>query len=261
MINCSTYYFEDLKRGYYQYPLDSFNEQFKSYLDHFNSDSQIVVHRHPNLMFYNYMRKLSINNVKGSFGISIVINGLETSSIKSLFRLFERVFQSIVSDGIILTIDASGCIVPKEAPFASFAKHFDQISARIGALINVGHHSFVPMMPVNYSSSRDYYDCISLAEGEAKVKERLAQFNVLYIAKYNKITTPELNGLAVRIENLSEQLEYLKERNQELEKNHSGYYSSNRWKRIAFWLLAILVVLLIGSVYCITCGLISFNIP
>ena len=98
MINCSTYYFEDLKRGYYQYPLDSFNAQFKSYLDHFNSDSQIVVHRHPNLMFYTYMRKLSINNVKGSFGISIVINGLETSSIKSLFRLFERVFQNRCPD-------------------------------------------------------------------------------------------------------------------------------------------------------------------
>lgn len=260
MINCSTYFFEVVKRGYYQYPLDSLCEQFKSYMDYFKSDSQIVVHRHPNLVYYTYMRKLSSDNGNGCFGISIVINGLETSSIRSLFRLFERVFHSIVSEGIILTIDASGSIVPKEAPFASFAKHFDQISDNISALINAGHNYFIPMMPVNYSASWDL-DCISLAEGDAKVNERLAQFNVLCIEKNTETTSPELNGLALRIENLSEQLEYLKERNQELENNRSRYELPNRWKRIAFLLLGILVALIIGLVYCFFCGFISFNIP
>lgn len=261
MINCSTYFFEGIKRGYYQYPLDSLSEQFKSYQDHFNCDSQIVVHRHPNLVYYTYMRKLLNDNGNGCFGISIVINGLETSSIKSLFRLFERVFQSIVSEGIILTIDASGNITPKEAQFASFAKHFDQISDNISSLINAGRSSFVPMMPVNYSASWDDYVCISLSEGDSTLKERLTQFNVLYITNNNETSSPELNGLAVRIKNLSEQLEYLKERNQELEKKLSGHDSSTSWKSFSFSLLAILVVLVLGLVYCINCGLLSLNIP
>ena len=178
-----------------------------------------------------------------------------------MFRLFERVFQSIVSEGVILTIDAFGDIVPKEAQFASFAKHFDHISDSISALINAGCNSFVTMMPVNYSASCDDYNCISLLEGDSKLKERLTQFNVLYISNNNETASPELNGLAVRIKNLSEQLEYLKERNQELEKKLSGHDSSTSWKSFSFSLLTILVVLILGLVYCISCGLFSFNIP
>ena len=261
MINCSTYFFEGTKRGYYQYPLDSLSEQFKSYQDHFDSDSQIVVHRHPNLVYYTYMRKLSSDNGNGCFGISVVINGLETSSIKSLFRLFERVFQSIVSEGIILTIDASGDIVPKEAQFASFAKHFDKISDSISSLINTGRSSFVPMMPVNYSASWDDYDCMSLSEGDSKLKERLTHFNVLFITNNDETSSPELNGWRIRIKNLCEQLEYLKERNQELEKKHLGHDSSTSWKSFFFLLLTILVLLILGIVYCISCGLIAINLP
>lgn len=260
MINCSTYYFEGLKRGYLQYPYDSHDEQFKSYQEHFNSDSQIVVHRQPNLMYYTYMRKLSIDGGNASFGISIVVNGLETSSIKSLFRLFERVFQSIVSEGIILTINSNGDIIPKDVPFSSLAKHFDQLSAMISGYINEGHSSFEPMRPVNYSASYSDYDCISLAEGDTKIKERLYQFNILYITKNNETASPELNGLAVRIEHLSEQLEYLNERNQELEKQLSGGQSANGWKSFAISLLVVIVVLIFGIMYCANCGLITFNL-
>ena len=261
MINCSTYFFERLKRGYYQYPLDSHSEQFKSYQENFNSDSQIVVHRQPNLMYYTYMRKLSIDGGNSCFGISIVINGLETSSIKSLFRLFERVFQIIVSEGIILTINDCGDIVPQAASFISFAKHFDQLSGKISEYVNEGHNSFIQLRPVNYSASYNDYDCISLAEGDVKIKDRLSQFNVLYITKNNDTASPELNGLAVRIENLSGQLYYLKERKQELEIQLLGHHYSTRWKGLACSLLAVIVVLAIGVFYSINCGFITINLP
>ena len=261
MINCSILYFEVSKSGYYQYPLDSHSVQFKTYQENFNSDSQIVVHRQPHLMYYTYMRKLSVDGGKASFGISVVINGLETSNVKSLFRLYERVFQFIVSEGIILTINDNGDIVPQSVSFESLAKHFDLLSVKISEYINEGHNSFLPMRPVNYSSSYNDYDCISLAEGDWKLKERLSQFNLLYITKNNDTSSPELNGLAVRIEHLSGQLEYLKERNQYLEKQLSGDHSSIGWKSLVFALLAVIVVLAIGVLYCINCGLITFNLP
>lgn len=260
MINCSTYFFECLKNGYYQYPLDSHNEQFKSYQEHFYSDSQIVVHRRPNLMYYTYMRKLSLDGGSACFGVSVVINGLETSSIKSLFRLFERVFQHIVSEGVILTINASGDIVPQVAHFASFAKHFDQLAASIRGYINEGHNSFVPMRPVNYSASNNDFDCISIAEGDAKLKDRLSLFNVLYVVKNDETSSPELNGLAVRIEHLNGQIEYLKGRNQELEKQLSGHKSSNWWKGLSIFLIVIIAVLIIVMLYFISCGILSFNL-
>lgn len=261
MINCSTYFFEGIKREYYQYPLDSHREQFKSYQAHFNSDSQIVVHRKPNLMYYTYMRRLANNGGNAFFGIAVIINGLETSNIKSFFKLFERIFQKIVNEGTILTITKNGDIVPKDDPFVSYATHFDRLSGTISKYINEGQSFFLPMKPVNFAATNNDFDCVFLAEGEAKIRERLSQFNVLYIIKHNETLSPEINGLAIRIEHLGDQLEYLKERNRELEERRSEQPSSVSWKILAISLFVILCVICLVVLYCAGSGLISFNLP
>ena len=261
MINCTTYYFENLKHGYFQYPFDSVSDQFKSYLEHFDCDSQIVFHRQPNnLVYYTYMHKLSSGEGKDSFGISVVINGLETKSINSLFTLFERVFQRIVSDGVILTINSAGDIVPKGNPFSSYATHFDSISAQISEIINEGRRFFDIMLPVNYSAIDTEYECVSVLEGDSKVKERLNIFNLLYITKNNQSNSSELNGLALRIENLNQQLDYLREQNKELEKNISGQTMSWGWKYFSIILIILLGLLIFGLLYGINCGIVTFSL-
>ena len=258
-INCSTYFFEESKRGYSQYPHDYAEDTFKSYRDYFDADAQIVVHRRPNLMSYTYMKKLSDDGGEACFGISVVINGLETKSIRSLFKLFEKVFQQIVSEGEILTINSEGAIVPKGIVFSSYAKTFNRLSSTIKKYIDEGESFFSPMLPVVYSASEDDYTIISINEKEDVFRQNLTIYNKLFITKNCNTTSAELNGLAVKIENLSEQVEYLKKRNAELENKCKGQ-SIFGWKALAISSLTILIVLALIFIYCVACGLISFNL-
>ena len=258
-INCSSYFFEESKRGYSQYPHDYAEDIFKSYRKHFDADAQIVAHRRPNLMSYTYMKKLSDDGGEAYFGISVVINGLETKSIKSLFKLFEKVFQQIVSEGEILTINSEGTIVPKGIVFSSYAKTFNRLSSTIKKHIDEGESFFSLMLPVVYSASEDDYAIISINEKEDVFRQNLMIYNKLFITKNFNTTSAELNGLAVKIENLSEQVEYLKKRNAELENKCKGR-SNLGWKALAISSLTILIVLALIFVYCVACELISFNL-
>ena len=235
-INCSTYFFEESKRGYSQYPLDYAEDIFKSYREHFDADAQVVAHRRPNLMSYTYMKKLVEDGGVAFFGISVVLNGLETRSVKSLFKLFEKVFQQIVSEDELLTINPEGSIVSKGIVFSSSAKTFNRLSSTIKKYIDEGESFFSPMRPVVYSASEDDYAIISINEKEDVIRQNLTIYNKLFITKNCKTTSPELNGLAVRIENLSGQIEYLKKRNAELEKMRSGR-SAFGWKSLAIILI------------------------
>lgn len=261
MINCSTYFFENLKSGYHQYPDDFYSEQFKIYKEHFDTDAQLVIHRQSNLLYYTYMRKLSSGRAQECFGMSVIINGIETSNIKSLFKLFERIFQEIVSDGVILAINTEGDIIAKDVPFASYAKHFAHFSQKISEYINVGSHTFSQMLPVNYSSSTTDYGVVSLLEGDAKLKESLRQYNLIYITKDSENSSIVLNGLAVRIEHLTQQLEYFKERNNELQKKVAGNSIVNRWKSVSIALLIFIIIIVIAALYCVGSGILTFNLP
>lgn len=258
-INCSTYFFEESKRGYSQYPHDYAEDIFKSYRELFDTDAQIVAHRRPNLMSYTYMKKLSDSGCEAFFGISVVINGLETKSIKSLFKLFEKIFQQIVSEGEILTINSEGAIVSKGIVFSSYATSFNRFSSLIKNYIDEGESFFSPMLPVVYSASEDDYAIISINEKEGVFRQNLSIYNKLFITKNYNTTSAELNGLAVKIENLSQQVEYLKQRNAELENKCKGQ-SNLGWKALAISSLTIIIVLALIFIYCVACGLISFNL-
>ena len=259
MVNCSSYFFEESKRGYYQYPQDFTEDIFKSYGDSFDADSQIVAHRQPNLMYYTYMKRLSEDDSESYFGISTVINGLETTSIKSLFKLFERVFQQIVSEGEILTINSDGLIVTKDIVFSLYANKFHQLSSDIKHFIEEGADFFSPMQPVVYSSLEDDYVTIPIEERESVFRQHLMNNNKVFIIKNSKTVSAELNGLAVKIENLSGQIEYLKNRNAELE-SRNAVKQNYGWKALAISCLTIMIVITLGLIYCFACGLLSFNI-
>ena len=260
-LNSSSYFFELSKRGHFQYPQDFSSEMFNTYYEHFNTDSLIVVHRHPNLLYYTYMKRLSVESESSCFGMSIVVNGLETDSIKSLFRLFERVFQQIVSDGQVLLISNEGEIVRTKAPFSSLASYFEELSATISRLVAEGSNLFAPMRPVNYSSSDDDFCCFPISENESSIRYRLSKYNKLFIEKQAIAISSGQNGLAVRIANLTAQLKYQKARNEELEGKVKGGVSSDRkWKSIAIASICVSVLLIGVLFYFVTCGLVSINL-
>lgn len=258
MINCSSYFFEETKRGYFQYPQDYAADIFKQYRYNCEADAFIVAHRQPSLMYYTYIKRLSEDNEDSYFGISVVLNGLETTNIKSLFRLFEKIFQQIVFESEILTIE-EGLIMPKDIEFSSFANTFNRLSTDIKRCFEDGEEYFSSMSPFIYSVSEDDFATISIDGKESDFSRILTIHNKMFVTKKNKTTSSGLNGLAVKIENLSEQVEWLKQRNAELESNKGGK-SYIGWKTLAISSLTVFLLLVMVLIYFFVCGLISFNL-
>lgn len=194
------------------------------------------------------------------FGISILVNGLETRSFRSLFRLFERVFQRIVSDETVLKISPQGDYIYCDDQITSRAKYLNELSAVIERYVNDGESSFVPMFPLNVSTGINDYCQISLAAREHDILSKLQAYNKLIITKDTFSSNADLKGLALRLENLNQQLEYQKERNEELQKIADGKGIDGGWKMTALAFICITLVILLIILYSITNGLITINI-
>lgn len=254
MINSSTYFFWKSEKGYYQFPMDFNEDLFKSYSDTFNSDSQIVVHRNTNLMYYTYMRKVTESD-SHYIGISIVINGLETNSINSLFRLFEKIFEKIVVEEKILFYNNEGIIEFKDLVINSNIDYLDSLTLLIKEYVNQGRNSFNEILPINYSIGIDDYSIISIDEGDVAVKECIRNNNKVFIIKNSKLVSSELCGLKVRLVHLNEQIEFLKNYNNE----QNNYNKSNNnyitWMTISISLIIVITVF----VFAVLFGLITIS--
>lgn len=259
MINFSTYFFEESKRGYDQYPQDFAAEMFMTYGDNFVSDSQIVVHRHQTLMYYTYMKKLSEEKEKSYFGISVVINGSETTSIKSLYKIFEKVFQQIVAEGEILTVNANGDVVSTDIIFSSYVETFNRLSLVIKNYLEQGADFFSQLLPVNYSLSNQDFKRLSYDEKESYIQQNLKTHNILYITKTSSTTFNDLTAAIKKIKELNEQLDYLRKRNEELEIIVSGK-SHFDWRFLAIIAFIILIMMVFFFAYCFYCEIISLNL-
>ena len=247
-------------RGYSQYPFDSTASMFQSYNEYVSADSHIIVHRHPSLVYYTYLRRLTDENGMTYFGVSILVNGLETRSFKSLFRLFERVFQRMVSDENILKISPQGDFVCCDYQITSYAKYLNELSTTIEKYVNEGESTFVPMFPLNVSTGINDYCQISLGARDLDILSKLQTYNKLIITKDTSSSNAGLKGLALKIENLNQQLEYQKERNEELQKIANGKGVDGGWKMTALAFISITIVVLLIILYGVTSGLLTINI-
>ena len=257
MINCASYYVMKSQYGYSQYPFDSLSDIFHSYEGLIVSDSQIVVHRQQSLVYYTYLRRIS---GEGSFfGVSILINGLETHSFRSLFRLFDKVFQRMVSDDIVLSISSQGDFFCKVKNLTTYAKYLDEVSDSIARFVNEGEGSFTQMFPLSVSSGVDDFCQISVGVGENELLQKLYLYNKLVIIDEPGFSGAGLRGLALKIRHLSQQLEYQKERNSFLEQQLSGGGKDMIWKTIALSFICITLVVLLAILYGAVSGLITIN--
>lgn len=259
MINCASYYIMQSQYGYSQYPFDSLSDIYHSYEGLMMSDSQIVVHRQQSIVYYTYLRRLS-GDTGSFFGVSILINGLETHSFRSLFRLFDKVFQRMVSDDIVLSISSQGDFVCKVQDLPSCANYLDEVSGSITRFVNEGEGNFTHMFPLSVSSGIDNFCQISIGVGENELLQKLYNYNKLVIIDEPSSSGAGLRGLALKLRHLSQQLEYQQERNSVLEQQVSGGGKDMIWKKVALSFICITLVVLLTLLYSVVSGLITINI-
>ncbi|GEM_PF-4511734 len=112
-MNFSCYTF-GTPNGYDQYPSDTIIEQFGEVIQNHKNNSQLIVYRQNQLIYYTYVKRglLSKDYSKEAYwGMSIVVNGVCFCDVKGIYALFDMLFSFMISKGEIIKKDRQGKIV------------------------------------------------------------------------------------------------------------------------------------------------------
>lgn len=99
------YIFGVFDNGFTQCPNDSTSDVFKKIYSSSKAQTQIVIHRDGNLMYYCYIRKL---DKKRYVGFCVVLTGQYLTKIDSLFSLFENVVERMANKGSVIHYTENG---------------------------------------------------------------------------------------------------------------------------------------------------------
>lgn len=102
----AVYLFGEFCNGYTQYPDDESSKVFQKLLSVVKANTQIVIRRDGNLMYYAYIRKLSKR--RQYCGICIVEAGQYYTDVNGLFPVFEECIEQMAYRGRIIHFDANG---------------------------------------------------------------------------------------------------------------------------------------------------------
>lgn len=260
MINCSTYLFGMTSNGYFQYPMDFLKTRLQILAKNFNSESQIAVYRESNLMYYAYMRQVSWKEVDSYIGICVVVNGKATYNLASLFRMFESVYQGMVIEGKVLTVNNDGATHFLKIINSSLLSEYDRISEVIKKSIADGENYFEEMPPINYSYYIDDYQVVPLTDGALKIRSKIEDNNIVYVIKNNGINNSAFNGMTLKIKQLSEELELQRAMSAELSHKLRQVKNRNFIANLSLYLIIFLSCIVIVFIYMYMNQLITINL-
>ncbi|MDY4175327.1 MAG: hypothetical protein SOY07_08570 [Bacteroidales bacterium] len=129
MLNASVNIFGVLADGYTQYPDDYSQEIYTKFCELAKGESQIVVHRDGDLMYYGYVRKLT--PTRHSIGFCVLVNGVMFSSPCALLPIFERAVEMLAVYGNVISMNDKGKIVPQTSSFVSMADEIKLVEQTI----------------------------------------------------------------------------------------------------------------------------------
>ncbi len=163
-MNSSVYVFGNLNMGFTQYPDNYAQEIAKEFARKATAQSQIVIHRDRNLMYYGYVRKLDIGGLY--IGLCVLLNDVMLSPLGDLFLVFEDVVADMVSHGEILILNTGGSIVPKTMELADDQVEIERLIVFLRERLETLGIQGVPLPPINYSIAKD--SCKTFVYSEEK---------------------------------------------------------------------------------------------
>lgn len=259
MVNSSTYFFGTTSDGYFQYPMDSLKMQLQILAKNINAESQIAVYREPNLMYYAYMRRIVDGKADTYIGVCVLINGMATYNIASLFRMFESVYQGMVIEGKVLTVNDAGATHFLKMTNRTLLSEHNRISEIIKKSISDGENYFEEMPPINYSSNIDDYQVLSLIDGERKIRSKIDENNIVYIVKNRSISNSAFNGMTLKIKQLSEELKLQRAVSADLSQKLKQVKNREFMANLSVYMFFLFVCIVIVFIYMYRHQLITIN--
>lgn len=128
-MNSNVYVFGKFGKEYTQYPNDYTKDVYQKFLYGASAQSQMIIHRDGDLMYYGYIRHLDTD---GNFiGFSVVLNGVMVCNTDVLFEIFEFAVSELISRNEILTLSYDNVLLPCIEQLSEKAEEVERISVII----------------------------------------------------------------------------------------------------------------------------------
>lgn len=203
-MNCKVYLFGELGGGYTQYPSDYTESYFKDFEHSSKSDSAVGFRREGDLVFYEYLRRLSDGkSSKGYIGIACVFNGVLFNEIKQVFALFEDAITNLVVKGEILEFTDSGEVSSKVGKLYQTDSEFKRISKYISLQVNNLGEYFVKLPSLNYSISKDASKSFSIEDDMSEIVEATRNYSKVFIFKDGSSNNALLSSYSGKLKSLN----------------------------------------------------------
>lgn len=208
-MNLDVYLFGKLGGSYTQYPDDYSREVFSEFENNIKSPSQLMIHRHNELIYYGYLRQLSIRDKY--IGIAFVFNGVMCTDITYLSKLCEDNITNWIVNGEILEFDDNGDIISKVDKLYKTASEFKRLSESLSAQIDSAKLPFQKLPPINFAVSSSAVKTFNIDDNNIEFNNALREYCNIYI--YSESKSETLNGFSDKLRRLNKENITLKEEN------------------------------------------------
>lgn len=242
----TNYIFGKLSNGYSQYPFDFTSDVLSKLIANAKAQTQIIVHRDNNLMYYSYIRKLEGDRY---IGISCLWNDRYTEKITELFKLFENVFERFVEKGSVVFMTDKGNYDSSLTNFNTKTEDINDVFNHIKYKLDKLYSGARSLPPIEYSISKDSQQSYSIEDDISTIVKATYTYGYTYIYKDEDYDSVEMKRMSNVVAVVNAKNEQLIEQNNQLKKQIEEVNAKKKQYKFVAILIVAIIACAIGIYY------------
>ena len=239
----TSYIFGKFIGGYTQYPVDSQSNVFQQVIANAKAETQVVIHRDGNLMYYCYLRKFEVDKC---IGFCVLLNGTYVENVFQAFHVFEELITKITYRGNLLYFDEKGNLTSNLHQLYKQTEEIKLVDVELQTAFSELLKKQPLLPPTDFSVASHTSTINSIDDDLKEVVHSSLTFGYTYVLKENDFNTQKMNAYRSTLKRLSRNNEDLKEKCQDI----SRELMAERTKRRSLvWVgLLVIVVVIMGII-------------
>ena len=221
-MNSTFYIFGKFNGSYAQFPVDYTQDIFQQLPNRSSfSNTQLVIHRDGNLMYYCYMRKLEQDNF---IGFCLLLNDAMIEEIPALFELFDNGISHLALAGEIVKINDNGDIVSNTDSLLSNRQTIQQIANNMMRDLNHLVETRKKLPAQSLAVSQDEIKRFNIRDDAKQIVDSALSYALVFVTKDED--SQNIDSYRSTIKRLKEETERMQKTIQTLQRNNEQFKST-----------------------------------
>lgn len=202
-MNASVYIWGDFGHGLTLYPEDFSKDVISTFYNNSTSNTQLLIHRNNELMYYGYSRQLAGNSKL--IGFSVLLNDVMYNDVLKLFPVFEDVIAYLVQSTDILTQNESGDVSSNLKDINEQQGEFDSFAYIVNQYLNRLDNAISKLPPINYNTTINRTKVYTSDNSNNEILNETCKAGFVYVRKDKNYNSPLLKKKTIEPENEAKQ--------------------------------------------------------